>query len=148
LGLTQLVELETCATEAGHLRCHLDIPEVKQILEKLIVRSLSHLLYQANPETAEPQLERLERMIAVGKQLNLHLATDQIQELYFYWLHGDIGDQCFYAAYGNQNGDQNRDRSGDDANNTSICWTVSQFRRLLQLGKKLSVNVSTHLESL
>ncbi len=140
LGLTHLVELEACATEAEHLRCHLDIPEVKQILEKLIVRSLSNLLYQANPETTEPQLERLERMIAVGKQLNLHLAKDQIQELYFYWLHGDIGDQCFYAP--------NRDRHKDSSTNTPVCWTVSQFRRLLQLGNKLSVNVSTQLESL
>jgi alpha-amylase/alpha-mannosidase (GH57 family) len=148
LGLTHLVELETCATEAGHLRCNLDIPEVKQILEKLIVRSLSNLLYQANPETTEPQLERLERMIAVGKQLNLHLAKDQIQELYFYWLHGDIGDQCFYAPNLAQHGDRHGAEHGDDATNTSVCWTVSQFRRLLQLGNKLSVNVSTQLESL
>lgn len=153
LGLTHLVELETCATEAKHLRCHLDIPEVKQILEKLIVRSLSHLLYRANPETAAPQLERLERMIDLGHQLNLHLAKDQIQELYFYWLHGDIGDQCFYTSDQNQeqNQEQNRDRPQPHENNTTntpVCWTVPQFRRLLQLGKKLSVNVSTHLESL
>ena len=140
VGMNHLVELETCATEAGHLRCQLDIPEVKQILEHLMARSLSQVLHQANPEAIETDIERLERMIAVAKQLNLNLATEKVQELYFYWLHGKIGDQCFYA-------ENDRDNSEESAT-SFVCWSTAQFRRLLQLGEKLSVHVSTHLKSL
>lgn len=140
VGMTHLVELETCATEAGHLRCNLDIPEAKQILEKLIVRSLSHLVHQANPETVESDIERLERIIAVGQQLNLKIKVDRVQELYFYWLHGKIGDQCFDAGNG--------DRNPDESANALVCWSSSQFRRLLGLGEKLSVNVSNRLDSI
>jgi alpha-amylase/alpha-mannosidase (GH57 family) len=139
MGMTPLVELETCATEAGHLRCHLDIPEVKKILEKLMARSLFKLLNQANPQTVETDIERLERTIAVAKQLNLHLGTDKVQELYFYWLQGELGDQCFDST--------NQDKNLDESATPPVCWTRDQYRRLLKLGEKLSVNVKTRLET-
>lgn len=85
-SLNYLLELEAIATEAHHLHCNLTALEAKQILERLIRRSLWHLLQEVNSETAEREIQRLERLLDLGQQLHLSLSLAQAQELYLQWL--------------------------------------------------------------
>jgi alpha-amylase/alpha-mannosidase (GH57 family) len=118
LGLSHLAELEAIATEANHLRCRLNLPEVKQTLEQLVLRCLWQLLQNGDPATSEADFQRIERIIALGRQMNLGLEIDRAQELYFNWLQ------------------------------TEQITDLGQLRRLLQLGQMLVVDVTTQLSRL
>jgi alpha-amylase/alpha-mannosidase (GH57 family) len=80
-----LVELEAIATEAKHLHCHLHLPEARQILERMIERSLWLLLHSS--EGSEPQTQFLEKLIDLSQHLNLGVSLAKSQELYLQWLH-------------------------------------------------------------
>lgn len=137
LGLHHLVELEAIATEAEHLRCRLNIPEGKQMLEQLLTRSLWQLLHD-NPSIAEADIQRLERLIDVGYRLNLGLSLAKAQELYFSCL-DQIIPWCLQAIH-----TQPSDENGID-NSTATNRNVDQLRHLLKLGQKLGVDVSALL---
>ncbi|MBW4561420.1 MAG: DUF3536 domain-containing protein [Mojavia pulchra JT2-VF2] len=121
MSWNHIVELEAIATEAKHLRCRLDIHEGKQILEQLIVRLLWQLLHDPNG-SLDADIQRLERLIDVGYQLNLGISLHRSQELYFSCLHNQIMPQCFATV-----------NNGQD---------TTQCLRLLKLGQKLAVDVS------
>ena len=127
LSWNHIAELEAIATEAKHLRCRLNIPEGKQILEQLIVRLLWQLLHDANGSFAT-DIQRLEKLIDVGYQLNLGISLEKSQELYFSCLHSQVVPLCL----------TNVDNQAD----------VSQCRQLLKLGRKLAVDVSIILKKL
>jgi hypothetical protein len=136
-----LGELEAIATEAEHTRCNLYLPEAKLILERSILRSLWDLLHEVQPELLEADIQRLERLIAVGQRLNLGLSLERSQELYFYWLTGQL--------------DRHSPPSVDTnlASGSGESFAVSpgdpvQFRRLLLLGQTLQVQVRPLLEQL
>nr|WP_199249301.1 DUF3536 domain-containing protein [[Phormidium] sp. ETS-05] len=137
-GWGGLLELEAIAHEATHLRCQLDIPEAKKTLEHLVIRILWHLLHDANPESAEPDLQRLERILDAANLLNLNLALDRAQELYFHWVQGDLGDQCFRT----QNSEISETVPAVNVTTAKFCWSSYQLRRILALGKKLAVDVT------
>ncbi|PPS45756.1 DUF3536 domain-containing protein [Chroococcidiopsis sp. TS-821] len=120
-----LLELQAIATEAQHLRCRLNIPEGKQILEQLIVRSLWQLLYDTNPATVEVEVQYLERLIDIAYQLQLGWSLERAQELYFSCLHSQILPLC-----------------------ESKQAQFDYLRPLLQLGQKLGVDVSAWLHQL
>lgn len=88
-----IIELEAIATEAENLRCHLNIPEGKQILENLILRLLWRLLHDSNGSFAT-DIQCLERLIDVAYQLNIGISLHQSQELYFSCLHNQIKTLC------------------------------------------------------
>ncbi len=111
LSWHHLAELSAIATETSQLRCQLKIPEGKQILEQLILRSLWLLLH--DPNGIDIEIQRLERMIEVGKQLNLHLSLDRAQELYF---------SCLAKI--------------------KMLHAGEELRLLVKLGQKLAVDVS------
>ncbi|MEB3173568.1 MAG: DUF3536 domain-containing protein [Cyanobacteriota bacterium] len=83
-SLTQ--ELEAIAQEARYLNCRLRLPEGQPILERLILEGLQALLPGEDPRQEE-SIQRLIRLIRLGRQLNLSLNLDRSQELYFYCLH-------------------------------------------------------------
>jgi alpha-amylase/alpha-mannosidase (GH57 family) len=116
-----IAELEAIATEAKHLRCRLNIPEGRQILEQLVVRSLWQLLHDPNG-TVDADIHRLEKLIDVGYQLNLGISLHRSQELYFSCLHNQIASQCVISF--------------DNDQDTNRC------PHLLKLGQKLAVDVS------
>ncbi len=118
---THIVELEAIATEAKHLRCQLNIPDGKQILEQLIVRSLWQLLHDANG-SFNADIQQLERLIDVGDQLNIDISLHRSQELYFSCLHNQIIPLCITSLNNEED--------------------IHQCRQLLKLGKKLAVDVS------
>ncbi|MGF2036794.1 MAG: DUF3536 domain-containing protein [Nostoc sp. CmiVER01] len=117
---SHILELEAIATEAKHLRCRLNIPDGKRMLEQLIARSLWQLLHDAN-DSFNADIQLLERLIDVGDQLNIHVSLQRSQELYFSCLHSQIAPVCITPL-------------GNEADN--------QCLQLLKLGKKLAVDVS------
>ena len=96
VSFNYLLELEAIATEAYHLHCNLTALEAKQILERLIQRSLWQLLQGFNAETAEREVQRLERLLDLGQQLRLDLNLAQAQELYLHWLQSSRDDSQLY----------------------------------------------------
>ncbi|MEO1428465.1 MAG: DUF3536 domain-containing protein [Cyanobacteria bacterium J06632_19] len=127
LSWNHLVEIEAIANEAKHLRCNFNLPEGKQILERLSLRLLWQLLYDAT-ESFEFQIQRLERLIEVEEYLNLGISLERSQELYFNCLQARILPKTV-AELLNDN-DKN------------------QLRQLLKLGQKLKVDVSYWLSKL
>ncbi|MEA5578483.1 DUF3536 domain-containing protein [Anabaena sp. UHCC 0451] len=127
LSWNHILELEAIATESKHLRCQLNIPEGKQILEQLIVRLLWQLLHDANGSFST-DIQRLEKLIDVGYQLNLGISLEKSQELYFSGLHSQIVPLCL-----------------TNLNNPA---EANQCNQLLKLGQKLAVDVSMILNKL
>ncbi|AFZ13786.1 glycoside hydrolase family 57 [Crinalium epipsammum PCC 9333] len=140
--LTHLGELEAIATEANHLRCQLKIPEAKQTLEQMILRSLWQLLHDTSPETQQADIQKILRLINLGEQLNLGLSLARSQELYFSFLHHKIGLQCMRVT------SVESPFQGGDAALTKMLAKIAQLRQLLQLGEKLAVYVSPWLNQL
>ncbi len=127
LSWNHLVELEAIANEAKHLHCNLNLPEGKQILERLNLRLLWQLFYDASG-SFEFQIQRLERLIEVGEYLNLGIYLGRSQELYFNCLHAQIMPKVVAEVV-----------KDEDKN---------QLRQLLKLGKRLRVDVSFWLSQL
>ena len=127
LSGNHMIELEAIATEANHLRCRLNIPAGKNILEQLILRSLWQLLYDPNG-TSDADIQRLEWLIYVGNQLNLGISLERSQELYFGCLHSQLIPQYVATLANNQD--------------------PTQCRQLLKLGQKLKVEVNPWLSQL
>jgi alpha-amylase/alpha-mannosidase (GH57 family) len=124
---THIIELEAIATEAKHLRCRLNVPEGKQLLEQLILRSLWQVLHDAN-DSFDADIQRLERLIDVGYQLEVGISLERSQELYYSCLHSQILPQLLAKT-----------ASGD---------STSKYRQLLRLGQRLAVDVSLWLSKL
>ncbi|HEY9801065.1 MAG TPA: DUF3536 domain-containing protein [Leptolyngbyaceae cyanobacterium] len=122
-----IVELEAIATEAKHLRCRLNIPEGKQILEQLILRLLWRLLHDVNGSFST-DIQCLERLINVSYQLNIGISLHQSQELYFSCLQTQIVPLCLTTIANQED--------------------PSQCVQLLKLGQKLAVDVSAILNQL
>lgn len=127
LSWNHLVELEAIANEAKYLHCHLNLPEGKQILERLSWRLLYQLLYHTNG-SFDFQIQRLERLIEVEEHLNLGISLERSQELYFNFLHAQILPKSIAKI----------------VNDTD----TNQLRQLLKLGQKLKVDVSSWLSKL
>jgi alpha-amylase/alpha-mannosidase (GH57 family) len=147
LLLTHLVELEAIATEAHHMRCQLKIRDGKPTLEKLILRSLWQLLHDTNPNTLSADIDFIRRLIDVGNQLNLGLSLAQCQELYFHCLQPRI-EPLFQVAMQAQLMHENNGAGETSDLTTKIDCDIIQLRQLLQLGEKLTVDVSFWLSQL
>ncbi len=144
-SLNHLAELEAIATETNQLHCHLDIPEAKQTLEQLILRSLWQLLHDTNPATLEADIQKIERLIDVGCQLHLNSCLDRAQELYFSCLRQIVllCQPAMPSQMGNEgNGTEHSTQMVEAKLN------VAQMRQLLKLGQKLGVDVSALLNYL
>ena len=127
LSANHIVELQAIATEAQNLCCQLDIPEGRQILERLIVRSLWQLLHDVN-DTFNHDIQRLQKLIDVGYQLNIGISLTRAQEIYFNCLHSQIKPQLFTSLTNGENCDE--------------------YHQLLILGDKLGVDVAPWLKYL
>jgi len=141
-SLVHLAELEAIATEATHLHCHLNLPEAKQTLERLILQSLWQLLHNVNPTAIAAAMQRLERLIQVGQQLNLNLSLAQAQELYFQRLHDWISPQVQQWLQVQQPDSDWHQEEFQSA------IALSHLQLLLRLGQQLAIDVaelSAHL---
>ncbi len=127
-----LGELAAIAIEAERMHAHLNISEAKQILEQLILRSLWHLLHEGQSETQAQDLERLQQLLEIGRQLELNLALDRAQELFFTYLMSQLVPQLEASPT------ETVPRSGTHSLGDRD-WAI------LQLGQTLAVDVSCWL---
>ncbi|MGB7893093.1 MAG: DUF3536 domain-containing protein [Microcoleus sp.] len=151
-----LAEIEAIATESGHLRCRLNVPEVKEILEKMVWRSLDALLQAGSgaedrsPVKLEADIRTIKRLISVGDRLSLGLCLDRSQELYFDSLYSQIVPLCLGWL-------QLQDASEGESVVAAVAlgiagsgagWDLSSIRQLLELGQTLAVYVECWLNQL
>ena len=152
-----LAEIEAIATEASNLRTRLNVPEVKQILERLVWRCLNSLLLEGagvtalSPTELEADISNIERLIAVGNRLNLGLCLDRSQELYFDSLYTQIVPLCL-GWLQRQAGSTIESAIADpavlDVAEADSGWDLPVIRQLLELGQTLTVDVECWLQQL
>lgn len=138
LCLSHLAELEAIAAEADHLRCQLKPLQIKQTLEQLILRSLWHLLHSFDPDTAETDIQWIERLLTLAERLHLPLAMDRAQEVYFKGLHRQVLPQLnrWHPVSGEPT----------DGSSAKPEWSLAQIRQFLKLGQRLAIDVQSWLE--
>lgn len=136
-GWGHLTQLEAIATEASQLHCRLDQPEARQVLERLLLRSLYSLLNNFNGKTAEAEIQRVERLLALAHTVGLQLSLAQTQELYFQRLHSWIIPQCQYWL----------NRQTTIAPSQELL-SLEAIRLLLRLGQALAIDVAGWLNQL
>jgi len=151
-----LADIEAIATEAGNLRSQLNVPEVKQILERVVWRELDALL-QAGSGLDEPSSVKLEadirtikRLIAVGDRLRLNLCLDRSQELYFNSLYSQIVPLClgWLQRRAASTGENSVNLVALDIARSDDGWDLPSIRQLLELGQTLAVDVECWLNQL
>ncbi|OCQ91440.1 glycoside hydrolase [Oscillatoriales cyanobacterium USR001] len=155
LGLATVAELEAIATEASQLRIKLQILEVKQILERILWRSLAQLLEQENTATVNAEIDRIDRLINLGNRLSPGLSLDRLQDLYFQSLHSQIVPLCLGWLQRLTAPTLTAEQAEKATNTTTlVCiepttrWELSQIEKLLELGQKLSLDVHRWLQLL
>ncbi|MGK7919044.1 MAG: DUF3536 domain-containing protein [Trichodesmium sp.] len=146
VSVNYLAELEALATEVYQQQCRFQNLEVKESIERLIVRSLRHILYDNQPDNLELDIQALERLIEIGNRLNLGLSLISAQEIYFQSLESQIVPLCLgYIQRVNHTQIQPNIEPEIPGETT---WELPQIRKLLQLGKKLAIDVDEWLNQL
>lgn len=136
LCFSHLAELEAIATEVTHLRCQLKSPQLSETLERLIVRSLWHLLKTYNPDTAEADIQWLTRLLEIGQLLQIHPSLARAQELYSRHLYEQILPQLILI------------QQAESVEDPGLQGQRSQIRQLLELGQTLSIDLGFWLQQL
>lgn len=147
LSLNDLAALEAIALEAAQLRCPIKNQEIRDILERLILRSLYTIIQQQDLTNLETKVESLERLIRIGSQLQLNVSLAQAQELYLYFLGKTIVPLCMGWI---QHQQEEASNQSEIAVQTTVQtqWGILQLRKLLQLGQILAVDVRELLHQL
>jgi len=81
-----LRELEELVPEAEHLNCEFDLPEARNILERLVNRVLWQLFQETLSGMATIQMQYLERLLYMGQRLRLDFSLAKAQELFYQYL--------------------------------------------------------------
>ncbi|MEN9249269.1 MAG: DUF3536 domain-containing protein [Gloeomargarita sp. GXS_bins_116] len=84
-GLAYLQELHSLAQEVDQVGVRLEIPEGRQIIERLLLTWLEGLLSHGPAALLRLGIQRWRHLFQWAQQLNLHLQLDRIQERYFAW---------------------------------------------------------------
>jgi alpha-amylase/alpha-mannosidase (GH57 family) len=143
--LSHLAELEAIATEVNLLRCQLKSPQMKQALERLVLRSLWQLFNDFNPDTAQAEIQWIERLLDLGNQLYINLSLALAQELYLKNLHSQLLPQLLLWQQLNDNSQTFPSAAQE---NSKPRWNPSDIRQILKLGQKLSIDVNAWLSVL
>lgn len=136
--MTHLAELEAIATEANHLHCHLNLPQGREILERLVWRSLWNIFDQFNPDTITGDVQWIKRLIQLGQALKLHPSLAKSQELFVKGLRMKVLPQMMLwqqAANAAERGET------EALTRPSDCWELDHIYAVLELGEPLAVDV-------
>ncbi|MGJ3254442.1 MAG: DUF3536 domain-containing protein [Elainellaceae cyanobacterium] len=136
--LSYLTDLEAIATEADSLHCQFKLPHAKQILERLILQSLWHVLGELNLETVANQVHWIRRVIDVGDRLHLGLSLDRAQELFIKHLSEQILPQILIWKQQQVSADFDPEMSLE----------LNRLRQILQLGETLVIDVGHWLDQI
>jgi alpha-amylase/alpha-mannosidase (GH57 family) len=131
-----LIELESTASEAAHLRCCLDVAPIREGLESILWRSLLQLLESSDPPAETDLIERIDKLLDLVTQLSVKLQLDRCQEVFYEYLHQHMGSQCLEVISGDS------PYAAGDRALSGILHRIWQLRQILQLGEKLALDVS------
>ena len=138
-----VTQVEAIVTEAGYQGCDFHTQEVKEVLERLLVRSVEYILHHGEPGAIEAAVRNVERLLELGQGLDIGLSITRAQEVYLLALESQIVPLCL-------GGIQRRNDevvfNGDVAQESQ--WQLPQIRKLLYLGKKLAIEVDAWLDRL
>jgi alpha-amylase/alpha-mannosidase (GH57 family) len=142
LCLSHLSELEAIAAEANYLRCQFKQPQMRQILERLVARSLWTLLHNLDSNTIQFNIQWVKRLIDLGNELRLGMSLAHAQELYLKSLHIHILPQLARLQQ-RPNPAYPSPTSGaaQAATKAEPAITMEHVRQLLGLGQKLAIDV-------
>ena len=133
--LGYLTELEAIATEAVHLRCHLNPVPLKQSFERLILQALWDLSHDTHTETVEAELAWITRLLDLAKRLQLQLSMDRAQEAYFQALQPLLQQLTLQQL-------TVAPTKGD------LDWSPAQIQQFLQLGQRLAIDLRSWIDTL
>ena len=85
-GQHLLRELEELVPEAEHLQFEFNLPEARNILERLVNRVLWQLFQETLSAMATVHLQYLERLLHMGQRLRLDFSLAKAQELFYQYL--------------------------------------------------------------
>ena len=85
-GQQFLRDLEELVPEVEQLQCELNLPEARNILERLVNRVLWQLLQETQGTIAAGHFKYLSRLIGISKRLKLGLSLAKAQELLYDYL--------------------------------------------------------------
>ncbi|MBD2463871.1 DUF3536 domain-containing protein [Oscillatoria sp. FACHB-1407] len=149
LCLGHITELEAIATEVHHLRCQLKQPQMRQILEQLVLRLLWQVLHASDANVTHFTVSMLERLVDLGQQLHLNPSLARAQELYIKNLHTQILPQLAAHSPLNQALLKGKPEAVPPIQVSSeVTWNLEQLHALLRLGQKLAVDVEAWLAHL
>ncbi len=136
--LTYLKELDAIASESDSLHSQLKLPQAKPTLERLILRSLWHLLHEFDPERSEQQIRWISRLITVGDRLHLGVSLDRAQELYVKHFYENTLPQILDWKSCQVDANFEPEESAE----------LNQIRQILELGQILVIDINHWLEHL
>jgi alpha-amylase/alpha-mannosidase (GH57 family) len=139
-----LTQVEAIVTEAGYQGCDFHTQEVKEVLERLLVRSVEHILHHSEPGAIEAAIRNVERLLDLGHGLDIGLSITRAQEVYLLALESHIVPLCLGGIQ--RRFDNEVALNGDVVQEWQ--WQLPQIRKLLYLGKKLAIEVDAWLEQL
>ncbi|MCS6782418.1 MAG: DUF3536 domain-containing protein [Gloeomargarita sp. SKYBB_i_bin120] len=98
-GLMYLQELHSLAQEVEQVGVQLDIPEGRQVVERLLLTWLEGLLTHVPPSLLQLGVQRWRQLFQLAERLQLPLQLDRIQERYFAWgVRGELAPELLELA--------------------------------------------------
>jgi alpha-amylase/alpha-mannosidase (GH57 family) len=148
LCLSHLSELEAIAAEANYLRCEFKQLQMKQTLERLVLRSLWHLLHNLTPATVAFNVQWVQRLIALGDELRLGMSLASAQEFYLKNLHVQILPHLAILLQQPNVSSNGATRKAVHPKLTPGGLTLEQVQQLLGLGQTLAIDVDVWISQL
>ncbi|NCJ06771.1 DUF3536 domain-containing protein [Synechococcales cyanobacterium C] len=136
-----LNELTAVATEAQQLGCPLSLGDGEQILEGLILQSLTQLLVQGKTEHLKLRLQRLTQLIELVHTLHLEVQLDRAQELYYQAFQTHLLPVIWQQIPPENQPQGSEAPEPPDADNPFLPLSNGELRQLLRLGVTLAVDV-------
>ncbi len=148
VGASYWAELAAIATEAEQAGCQLKLDAAYPLLEDLILRLLWQLFHHIDVDLYPFRIQRLQTLLNLVQQFQIDIHLDRAQELYLRCLQEQLTllnhSQAIAQA---QSLEQNRVSPSDQNLYPHHPLSMAQMRQLLQLGRKLAINVQPWLES-
>ncbi|NJM64174.1 MAG: DUF3536 domain-containing protein [Acaryochloris sp. RU_4_1] len=145
LGASYLSELAAIATEAEQLGCRLKLETAQKSLEDLILHLLWQLFHHADVELYPLRIQRLQQLLNLIQRLQINIRLDRAQELYLRCLQEQL--TCLSHTHAMRQAHQTQDPEDLGLETPSDRISMAQLRQLLQIGRKLAVDVQPWLES-
>jgi alpha-amylase/alpha-mannosidase (GH57 family) len=145
LGANYLSELAAIATEAEQLGCRLKLETAQQSLEDLILRLLWQLFHHGDAELYPLRIQRLQQLLNLIQQLQIDIHLDRVQELYLRCLQEQL--TLLSQAQAMTQARQGQEPTDLELEPLNAKISIPQLRQLLQIGRKLAVDVQPWLES-